>query len=506
MTSRPAWLAPLPDAEQMRAIDAWAIEQRGVPSLELMERAGAGLADAVGSCAPTGRVVVACGKGNNGGDGLVAARLLREAGREVDVLAVADLAELRGDAAANLERLPGEPPAPFGAEGLDSAKVVVDAMLGTGFSGAPREPIAGAIAAINACAAPVVAADVPSGVDACTGRVDGTAVHARVTVTFHAAKPGLHVFPGRGCAGEVRVIDIGIPPGAPDEAAIGLIDAAVMGEVPSRHAGSTKFSEGWVAVVGGSAGLTGAPCLAAEAATRAGAGYVTALVPGSLNLVFELRLLEAMTHLLPDREGVLAGDALEAAQQGTARADAVVLGPGIGRGESTAELVRDLAGGLEAPLLLDADGLNTHAGRLEDLAARTAATVLTPHAGELGRLLEIESEAVEADRLARAREAADRAGAVVVLKGDDTLVAEPGGRVGVSAGGAPGLATAGTGDVLSGVVATMLAKGLHPFTAACAGVWLHGRAGRHAARAHGPDGVVARDVIAALPVARGAAG
>jgi ADP-dependent NAD(P)H-hydrate dehydratase / NAD(P)H-hydrate epimerase len=498
----PPWLQPLPGAEQMRAVDAWAIEEQGVPSLDLMERAGTAVARIMAQRAPDGRIAVVCGKGNNGGDGLVAARVLREDGRDVTVLCVASPEEFQGDPRANLERLPGDPPAPFAPPAVDGAAGVVDALLGTGFSGAPREPVASAIEAINRSEGRVVAVDVPSGVDASSGRVEGAAVRADATATFHAAKPGLYVAPGKACAGEVRVIDIGIPRGAPIEAEVGLILPTVLAEVPRRQTASTKFSEGAVMVVGGSRGLTGAPCLTSEAAARAGAGYVTALIPESLNLVFELRLLEAMTRPLPDRDGALGTDALELVLEAAPRADAVVLGPGLGRSDETLELARALASRLEAPLLLDADGLNAHAGRLGDLAARQAPTVLTPHAGELGRLLGIESRAVESDRLGHVREAAAAAGSVMVLKGDDTLVADPDGRVGVSAGGAPALATAGTGDVLSGAIGAMLAKDVDPYTAACAGVQLHAGAGRRAADRRGADGVVARDVVEALPLAR----
>jgi ADP-dependent NAD(P)H-hydrate dehydratase / NAD(P)H-hydrate epimerase len=500
VTALPDWLDPLPDAEQMRATDKWAIEERGIPSLDLMERAGAGLADLVAQRSPEGRVVVVCGKGNNGGDGLVAARHLRTGGREVDVLITGDPSELSGDPEENLRRLPGAPPEQFGdAARLQGAAAVVDALLGTGFSGEPREPVAGAIAAINAAGADVVAADVPSGVDAASGVVEGEAVRADATATFHAPKPGLWINPGKRHAGDVRVIDIGTPHGAPVEPTVGLISPAVRDQVPRRGAGSTKFSEGAVMVVGGSRGLTGAPSLASEAAARAGAGYVTACIPASLSLIFEVRLLEAMTRALPDDDGSLVPAAAEQVRSAAERADALVLGPGLGRTDPTQELARDLAARVQVPLLLDADGLNAHAGRLDSLASRAAATVLTPHAGELARLLETDSDSVERARLHHARAAAAMSRAVVVLKGDDTIVAEPGGRTGVSAGGSPGLATAGTGDVLSGVTGSMLAKGIDPFTAACAAVWLHGAAGARAAERRGVDGMIARDVIEELP-------
>jgi NAD(P)H-hydrate epimerase len=241
--------------------------------------------------------------------------------------------------------------------------------------------------------------------------------------------------------------------------------------------------------------------MAAEAAMRAGAGYVTAFVPESLNLVFEVRLLEVMTVPLPDSGGALtpegAGTVLERAE----RSGALVLGPGLGREPGAFELAHVLARRAELPVLLDADGLNAHAGRLGALAGRRAPTVLTPHAGELARLLEVESSAVAARRLEHARRAAAESGAIVVLKGDDTIVASPEGMAAVNRGGASALATAGTGDVLSGVIGAYLAKGMVPFHAACAGVYVHAAAGRVAAERLGPEGVIARDVIDALPAA-----
>jgi ADP-dependent NAD(P)H-hydrate dehydratase / NAD(P)H-hydrate epimerase len=502
VTTLPDWLDPLPDAAQQRAADEWAINDRGIPSVDLMERAGTGLARLVEDVVPEGTVATVVGKGNNGGDGLVAARLLRESGREVDVLVVGDADELRGDPKTNLERLPGPGPQPFRAEALDRAAGAVDALLGTGFSGEPRDPIKSAIEALETRRLPVVAADVPSGVDASTGEVHGAAVHAAATATFHAAKPGLWIAPGKTHAGEVRVIDIGIPSGAPQDANIGLIAPRAVEDVPPRRPGSTKFSEGAVLVVGGSLGLTGAPSMASESAQRTGAGYVTACVPRSVNYVFELRLLEAMSVPLPDDGGALVPDAVDAVLEHAGRADAIVLGPGLGRAKGSFEFARTVAAKVELPLLLDADGLNAHAGRLEELAARSAPTVLTPHAGELARLLATESAEIERQRLRHVRDAAKRSQAVVVLKGDDTLVATPEGQVGVSRGGAQALATAGTGDVLSGVIGALLGKQLHPFHAACAGVWLHATAGHLAGERLGDDVVIASDVIEALPEAR----
>jgi ADP-dependent NAD(P)H-hydrate dehydratase / NAD(P)H-hydrate epimerase len=499
----PGFLRGLPDAARMRDTDRWAIDERGLPSLDLMERAGAGLAALAGEVAADGPVAVVCGKGNNGGDGYVAARLLRQAGREVRVLATAAVEELRGDARANAERLPGPAPEAFAAAAgaLEGAAAAVDALLGTGFSGEPRGVAAEAIEALNAWGGQVVACDVPSGVDASTGEAAGAAVRAIATATFAAAKPGLWINPGKDLAGDVRVVDIGIPAGAPVAAPdVGLIhDALVLAEVPRRRTGWTKFTSGHVLVAGGARGLTGAPSMAAEAAQRAGAGYVTACVPESVQNVIALRLLEAMSRGLPEADGAHTAEGVDAVLELAARGGALIAGPGLGRTEGAIAFVRRLVAQAEVPVVLDADGLNAHAGDLGALASRTAPTVLTPHEGELGRLLGVDSAAVKARRLHHARAAAREAHAIVVLKGDDTLVAEPDGTVAVSPGATAALATAGTGDVLSGVIAAVLARGVGPFAAACAGVRLHARAGVRAAGERGVDGVVARDVIEALP-------
>jgi hydroxyethylthiazole kinase-like uncharacterized protein yjeF len=504
----PDWLTPLPDAQAMRAVDRWAIEQRGVPGLELMERAGAGVAREVSRRVPDGVVAVLCGKGNNGGDGLVVARLLRETGREVLVVCTAPPEQFQGDAATNLERLPGKSPLlldePAAQEAISRAAVIVDALLGTGFEGKPHGAVAQAIEAINASSAPVVAVDVPSGVDASSGVVAGVAVTAVATVTFHAAKPGLWIMPGKARAGEVETIEIGVPRGAPLDARVGLISASIAELLPKRAHDTTKFISGQVVVAGGSRGLTGAPRMASQASMRAGAGYVIACVPASLQDVLAAAATpELMTRGLSEESGELAAAAVEEVIQSIRPNGALAIGPGLGRSDGAVAFARTLAGAAQAPLVLDADGLNAHAGRLPSLRARAAPTVLTPHAGELGRLLELDSTEIERERLRAVRTAAEQSGAVVVLKGDDTLIARPSGEVAVSRGGSPALATAGTGDVLTGVIAALLAQRLGPFSAAAAGVWLHAAAGREAARRQGgAEGVIAGDVIAALPAVR----
>ena len=494
-----SWLKPLYDAEGMRAVDRWAIEERGVPSLELMEAAGRAVAEVVAELAPEGPVRVVCGKGNNGGDGFVAARLLREMGFEVEALLLWPGEELRGDAAVNFERVGGELVDGDLGPRLAGSGAVVDAIFGTGFEGAPREPAASAIRAINGCGAPVVACDIASGVDASSGEVEGEAVEADVTVSFHAAKIGQRIAPGKWHTGELRVVPIGIPAGAPAEASGGEIDPGVLGLLPRRGAQSTKFSSGQVGVAGGSRGLTGAVRMTSLAAIRAGAGYATVAVPADLNLVFEIAQPEVMSVACPGGDGCLVPASEKAVLRVFERAAAGVLGPGLGRDPGSFELARELIGKIEAPLVIDADGLNAFAGRLGEVAGRQAPTVLTPHAGELGRLLERESSEIDAHRLASAKEAARAAGAILLLKGDDTIVTD-GEGVAVNALSAPALATAGSGDVLSGMTAAMLARGLEPFAAVCAAVVAHARAGREAARRVGAaESVIAGDVIDAIP-------
>jgi hydroxyethylthiazole kinase-like uncharacterized protein yjeF len=493
------WLNPLYDADGMRAVDRWAIGEMGVPSLELMEAAGRAVAEAVAEVAPEGPVRVVCGKGSNAGDGLVAARELDRMGFAVEALLLWPAEELSGDAAANLERFEAVHVSGDLAPRLAGSGAVVDAIFGTGFSGEPREPARAAIEAIGRCGAPVVACDVASGVDASSGEVAGVAVEADRTVSFHAAKLGHRVAPGKWHTGELQVAPIGIPDGAPGTPAGGTIEAAVLDLLPSRGARSTKFSSGQVTIAGGSRGLTGAVRMSARAAIRAGAGYATVAVPADLEPIFEVGQPEVMSVGCPGGDGCLAPASAKPLLRAFERAAAGVLGPGLGRDPGSVELAREVLPAIAAPLVLDADGLNAFAGELRRVAEREAPTVLTPHAGELGRLLGRDSEEIAAHRLSAAREAAAAAGSIVVLKGDDTIVTD-GERVAVNAVAAPGLATAGTGDVLSGAIAALLARGLEPFAAACAAVLAHARAGREAAaRIGAAESVIAGDVIEAIP-------
>ena len=436
---------------------------------ELMERAGGAVADHVLRSFP-GRVTVVCGKGKNGGDGRICARVLTEAGREVTVVeGVGDL---------------GDP------------DVVVDALLGIGLDGPPREDAARMIDLINAAGRPVVAVDVPSGVNASTGEVASVAVRAAATVTFGAAKVGLAVAPGSLCAGAVTIAPLGLRPREHEHS---LVPASVLLDVPRKQTLSTKYSAGSVLIVGGSRGLTGAPMLAAQASFRADAGYVAVGAPESTLPVLEAVLLEVVKRPLPeDGAGRLLPRAADAILEAAEKADAVAIGPGLGRSEGTVELVRILLERLELPIVLDADAL----WELEPFA-RSAPTVLTPHSGELASLLGTDAREIDAHRIDSVRRAASRFGAVVLLKGADTLVAAPRTGVLVATYGTPALATAGSGDVLTGIVAAFLAKGMEAQYAAAAAAVAHGVA---AELIEQQAGVVASDLLPELRRALGGHG
>jgi ADP-dependent NAD(P)H-hydrate dehydratase / NAD(P)H-hydrate epimerase len=490
---------PLYTAAEMRAAE----EAYEGPTLDLMERAGTAVADdLLTRFAAARRFCVWCGTGANGGDGFVVARRLRQAGKEVGIVLVGSEEKVEGDAAENLRRVKE-----LGvrlAETGRSAEVLVDALFGTGFRGAPRSDAAAAIEELNAIGRPVVSIDVPSGVDSSTGEVAGVAVDADRTLTFHGRKVGLAVAPGRFHAGEIEVVDIGLDQTPTRHR---LVTESILDAVPTRGPADNKYTAGSVVVVGGSTGFTGAPSLTAEAAMRAGAGIVTVCVPEPLNPVFELRLVEAMSRPCPaDEAGRMAPEGAEAILEATEKAKAVAIGPGLGRSAGTQEVVRILLDRLEVPVVLDADGLWALTGHLEWVFSRDAPTVLTPHAGELGRLLDQSSSWVDAHRLEAVSGGADDVGATVLLKGADTLVAAPGKGVLVCDLGNPGLATAGTGDVLTGVVAAFLAKGTDAPTAAAAAAAAGGVAAVIAAERHGTQGLIARDVIEALSpaISRGA--
>ncbi len=470
-----------------------------MPSILLMERAGLATAQAVLAefgDARAARVVV--GPGNNGGDGMVVARHLAQAGWDVEVAAPAE-PPLTPDAAAMaaIAATLGIVPQPFRPEDA-AGRVVVDALLGTGARGAPRGPAAGAVEWMAGCGAPVVAVDVPSGVEADSGRVPGPAVRADLTVTYHGDLVGLRVAPGAAHAGRVRVADIGIPSAVAVPAAAWLAGPACLAAIPAKAAAGDKYAAGAVLVVAGSPGLTGAAGLASRAALRAGAGIVVVATPVGVQPAVAAHLLEVMSAPVPDEDGHLGPASVDAVAEQAGRVSAIAVGPGLGRAASTTEAVTAILRRVNLPAVVDADGL-WHLGDAPEVAsARAAPAVLTPHAGEAARLLGVTREEVEAGRLDAARELAARARCIVVLKGPGTITAAPDGRVAVERGGSAALSTAGTGDVLTGVVATVLAKGVEPFAAAAAAVAAHARAGELADRG---DGTIASDVLEALPEA-----
>jgi len=460
---------PLYTAGEMRAAEE---RYPGYPDSmrALMDRAGTAVAEHALDWSPEARsYTVVCGPGNNGGDGKVAAQLLSGAGRDVRVVNAKPEDE---------EKDLGEP------------DVVVDALFGTGFTGEPRPAAAALIGQINGLqgTAEIVAVDVPSGVDASTGEVAGAAVEADLTVTFHGEKLGLLVTPGGFHAGAVEVVDIGLEPAATQHV---RATHELLELVPLRGPRDNKYTAGHVLVVGGSPGLTGAPSLASEAAMRSDAGYVTVAAPRSTLPVFELRLLEAVKRPLPDDdEGRLTLDAFGEIATLAERAGALALGPGVGRSEGTRALVRRLLRELELPAVVDADALF---GLEPD--DWPSPRVLTPHSGELGRLLGESSAWVDAHRLEAAARAVDRFRCVVLLKGASTLVAAPGEGV-IVVEGQPALATAGTGDVLTGIIGAFLAKGMDARLAAAAAATAHSVA---AAQAPQQAGLIASDLLELLP-------
>jgi len=477
----------------------------GVPGLLLMERAGQHVAKAALELYPgTGHVAVVAGKGNNGGDGLVAARMLAVAGVPVRVV-LTDARGLAGDAATNLEALRGYPVEVLDLEEVDrtlaGAGVVIDAVLGTGISGSPRGAAARAIEAVNRSKAPVVAVDVPSGLGADDGRAPGPCVEADITVTMGNLKPGLVLYPGKVYAGEVVVADIGLLEGG-EPWGFFTGPRSVARNLPPRPIDAHKGSCGRLLVVAGSTGMTGAAALTAAAALRAGAGVVTLAVPASLNPILEEKLTEVMTYPLPEVLGgrgvVLSQAAVDPVLDLARDYDAVVLGPGLGREPETMELVRRLAAEIEVPLALDADGLVAFAGRPGELAARRAATVLTPHPGEAAILTGLSVREVQASRPVLVTRLADETGAAVLLKGHPTLAASPGEALRVNSTGGPALATAGSGDVLSGILGALLAAGVDPFRAAWSAAYIHGAAGDLVAGEKGAYSVIASDLVEAL--------
>ncbi|MDP6490820.1 MAG: NAD(P)H-hydrate dehydratase [Kiritimatiellia bacterium] len=501
---------------QMRELDRRTIEEFGTPGEVLMERAGQGVAAAVLRLAElTGRmgcVRVVAGKGNNGGDAFVVARCLHEMGLPVQLILAAERDALQGDALIHFERMLDagvQPVAPVHAGGLPpdtvhaDLELVVEGILGTGISGAPRGATGEAIALVNQLGMhrPVIAIDVPSGLNSDTGDAAGAVVQADVTATIGLPKRGLVAPQAADAVGNIEVIDIGIPSDyiveLPDDT--GLITPADLRHLfPRRQRASHKGTYGHVLLIGGSREFSGAIAMAAMSAVRSGVGLVTVLTPAAIASTVAALVPEAMVHGAADRvDGTLAAEAMTNWSHDLDAFDAVLIGPGLTRSLDAQTLCRAVMESATVPLVLDADAL-PDAENAGLLAAVSSPLVLTPHPGEMARLLGSDTATVQAERLQTARSAAAQAGATVVLKGHGTVVAQSSGLAAINPTGNPGMASGGMGDVLAGLLAGLLAQGMVPNDAARAAVFLHGRAADMAAWQEAQPSITATDVIAML--------
>lgn len=502
--------------EQMRAIDRRAIDELGIPSMVLMENAAIGVVDALTEAFPdVRRIAIYCGPGSNGGDGLAIGRHLAIRGYDVQLLVVAGGHTLEGDAATQLEICrrqglalqevaAGEAVADVAAAGRGS-DLIVDALFGTGLGRPLQGLFADLVESFNASGVPVVAVDLPSGLDAGNANAPGPHVHAALTVTFAAPKIAHVLPPACLSAGEVAVTDLGIPPqwttaGGGD---LELVDGSWLATcLPLRPAVGHKGDFGHLLLVAGSSGKSGAAVLAARGALRSGAGLVTVATPEPVVEAVEVGSLESMSLSLPSQKvGEVSAAAAAAVVAAQENRDVVAMGPGMGRSEGAVDCIRRAALEITLPLILDADGINAFAGKPKLLRERSAATCLTPHPGELARLLGIDTSEVVGDRLAAVRRASQETGAVVVLKGFRSLIATPEGRLWVNPTGNSGMGTGGTGDVLTGVIGGLMAQRIELDVAALLGVFVHGLAGDLAAAKHGARSLVAGDLLNFLPAA-----
>lgn len=504
------------NAQEMREIDQRAMDDFKIPGIILMENAGFMVSQEVLKMISVLRgktVTIFVGKGNNGGDGYVAARHLFNLGADVNVIMLENPDFMKGDAAVNMEiwRRMGQKiytvtqNEDFNAARLLLVKtdLIVDAIFGTGFKGSVKEHIGLVIESINASRKPVVAVDIPSGVEADTGRVNGPCVRANVTVTFGLPKVGLLSEPGASYAGSLKIADISLPVPLLTDNHIkcNMIERSmVKGWLPFRQNYSYKGDYGRVLVVAGSRGMAGAACLTAEAAARIGAGLVNLVVPESIYEPVCAKLTEVMvTPAAETVEGTLSKEALPLIKGLTERADVLALGPGMSTNPQTMEAVRKLISLTHLPLVLDADGINAFIEHKDLLKNYKQPLVLTPHPGEMARLAESLTDKVQGNRLAEARLWSEQLKVVLVLKGAKTIIAAPDGTAYINVTGNPGMATGGTGDVLTGIIAGLIAQGMDAVTSAAAGVYLHGAAGDEAAKEKGLMGLVAGDVLRALP-------
>ncbi len=493
----------------MRSLDRLAIERAGIPGAVLMENAGRAVFEVIRERYGPLRnlqISVCAGLGNNGGDGFVAARHLQLAGAVVTLRIAGDPGSLKGEAAVQYGLVRGVPERCSEIDNHSDLKV--DALLGTGSSGAPREKYAEAIRWMNETPGPTIAVDIPSGIDSDNGAAPGEAVRAALTVTFGYPKLGLFMGHGPECANEVIVDEIGFDWNSLDCRTLyrWLRRDELSALLPARPRDGHKGLFGHVLVVGGSRGMSGAPAMTARAALRSGAGLVTAAVPETIQATVAARSDEVMTIAVSDRDGALRPDAMDAILNAAKRADVLCVGPGVGQSEDANKLVLRLPPASSKPLVLDADGLNALASEVSALDTRTSPAVLTPHPGECARLLGTDTESVQGDRIGAVRAAAEKFRSIVVLKGAHTLIAD--GRstsgeipISINTTGNPGMATGGSGDSLTGIIGALIGQKLDAYDAACLGVYLHGRAGDLSAAAKGEVGMIAGDIIEQIPYA-----
>lgn len=503
-------------AAQMRELDHRTINESGIPGKMLMERAGSAVVEHIErSLGPARRKVVTilCGKGNNGGDGFVSARLLHRLQAKVRVIMMTPASELSKDAATmyrHFVRAAGRSHIHVfhSKDRIESiireSDIVVDALLGTGLSAEVTGNYADAIDSINEAACPVVAIDIPSGLHAETGAVLGRAVRATSTVTLGLPKIGLYQGKGIDLVGSVRIADIGIPSSYIESVQTGITlmtPGFLRTVLPVRQTSDHKGSFGHAGIIAGSVGKTGAAAMAAKAALRSGAGLVTIAVPSSVNDIVESKLLEAMTIPMPETKArTFARSAFDRLSSFISVRSAVAIGPGLSTHPETVELIQALTPRLDRPAVLDADALNALAGRASLLTTCKVPPILTPHPGEMARLeTDATSQSVNSDRIGTARRFARERGVFVVLKGARTVVARPDGSAAICPTGNPGMATAGTGDVLTGMMVGLLAQGLSSWDAACSATYLHGLAGDLASAEKGQAGLLAGDVIDYIP-------
>ncbi len=504
-------------AHTMQELDRRAIEEYDISGLELMEQAGKGCAEHILAAFGTGKpkkVLILAGKGNNGGDGHVIARYLLEKDWQVQVVVLAKREEIRGDALVNLNLLPEEilnfctDQEQFAEQykkELQQVDLLVDAMLGTGLNHDLQELYLTAVELVNSSPAKVVAVDIPTGIHGTTGRILGKAVKANLTVTFASAKIGHVLYPAAEYVGRLAIVDIGIPTHLLEEApGYDYLDEKLMSPlVKKRDRSAHKGSFGHCLIVAGSTGKTGAAALAANSAVRTGSGLVTLAVPETLNPVLEIKTTEVMTLPLPDAgSGQLITHAVPTLEKHLVRKDALAIGPGIDHRPASVAVVQSMLEHVALPMVIDADGLNAIAEDTSVLYRKRSSTViLTPHPGEMSRLLGSALPDMAAIRISVAQEFARTFGVYLILKGARTIIAAPDGSAAINGSGNPGMASGGMGDVLTGIITSLLGQGYSAWDACRLGVFVHGLAGDIVAMEQGEAGMTATDLIERIPLA-----